>query len=176
MPGVAGVLIPLLLASAVSIVLAGRNLRGWAVGISVVASQALFHTLFVLGAPATATVSTHSHGTHSMLSTLQVSTADGGAVADSGTGWAVALMTIHHLIAALVTAVAIWHGERAARSLATLATRFLRAAVLRVTNIPERARHIVWSSEAALISTWELRVLRGRAPPVFGGTTTICTY
>ena len=49
MPGWVGIVVPWVLAVAVSTLLAGRSLSVWRLAIAVAASQFLFHGLFVLG-------------------------------------------------------------------------------------------------------------------------------
>ena len=49
MRGLLGVVVPLALSLFVSVLLAGRRLSVIRLGVSVIASQTLFHSLFVLG-------------------------------------------------------------------------------------------------------------------------------
>ncbi|WP_454117996.1 hypothetical protein [Microbacterium lacticum] len=69
-PGPLGILAPWLLALMASTLLAGRTLSLVRLGASVLVSQALFHTLFVMGAATPAAtmpaMSHHDHGAMSM--------------------------------------------------------------------------------------------------------------
>ena len=56
-PGLLGILVPLVLATAVCVPLAGRRLSVIRVSASVIASQVLFHALFVLGSAGNASAS-----------------------------------------------------------------------------------------------------------------------
>ncbi|WP_084106406.1 hypothetical protein [Demequina sp. NBRC 110056] len=120
-PAGAGVLVPLGLSFAVCLQLAGQALSLWRLGTAVAVSQALFHTLFVLGSGgATMTVSGHAH--HAGAITVAEGTVSHGA---HGGG----VMTFAHVLAAILTTAALhraeWLLERARRGLAWLGGRLL---------------------------------------------------
>ena len=147
MPGPVGVGVPLLLSLTVCVLLAGHALSLPRLSISVVASQTLFHTLFVLGTP-TAAASLHagmSAGHHHDHGTMHFVPAPEHTVAlvhGDATMW------VSHLIGALVTIAFLYRGERAihhlhdlARQLVAWVRRRLAAPVqLRVLAAPARMR------------------------------------
>ena len=104
MPAAAGVVVPLALSFAVSTQLAGRALSLWRLALAVTISQALFHTLFVLGAGGTS-LSTSGHAHHGGAITV-----DAGAATVHGAHGGAA-MTAAHLAAAIVTIVALHRAE-----------------------------------------------------------------
>ncbi|MBO1751044.1 hypothetical protein J4G33_04430 [Actinotalea sp. BY-33] len=141
-PGLAGVLVPVVFASAVCVVLAGRRLSLPRLALSVAASQLLFHTLFVLGsttAGSTTAGSATGHGHHGLLTDGSTSLSGsallgGGAVADGSTLTSGAVlvhgpltMWLAHLLAAVVTVAALHRGERALVGLVALGRRVVRA-------------------------------------------------
>ncbi|WP_243227956.1 hypothetical protein [Microbacterium sp. CIAB417] len=120
-PGWLGILIPFVLSLAVCTVLAGRRLSAWRLSMAVVLSQALFHTLFVLGSFAVPGVGQDHHAMHGM----------GEAMPSSSAGMTDALhgdpaMWLGHAVAAVVTILALHRGERCVRALVEL-TRTLMA-------------------------------------------------
>ncbi|MCB2411388.1 hypothetical protein LGT39_00825 [Demequina sp. TTPB684] len=62
LPALPGIAVPLMLAFAVSVHLAGKTMSRWRLGAAVASSQALFHALFALGSGATFV--THSGDAH----------------------------------------------------------------------------------------------------------------
>ncbi len=132
-PGPLGIVAPWMLALMVSTLLAGRALSAVRLGLSVAASQILFHTLFVMGSPmsgAASTMSHHDHGTIAMSTDAANATASGGFV---GALCADPLMWTLHAVAAVVTIALLYRGERAARTLLDLA-RDIRAWARRVAR------------------------------------------
>lgn len=113
-PGALGVVAPLVLSTAACVLLAGRRLTLLRTTLSVVVSQVLFHTLFVLGtAPRTAQhPGAMAHGTHGSAATVDLVT---GATASHHTDVG---MWSAHLAAGLVTIAAF---QRAGSLLAALA-------------------------------------------------------
>lgn len=115
MPGLLGILIPFVLSLAVCTVLTGRHLSMWRMSVAVVLSQALFHTLFVLGSFALPPVGQDHHAMHGM----------GEAVPSTSIAMTDALhadpaMWLGHAIAAAVTVLALHRGERCVRALIEL--------------------------------------------------------
>ena len=121
-PGAWGFVAPLILSSALCVLIAGRRLSLLRLTISVALSQVLFHFLFVLGtgSSATAVASTHEH--HGTAATLVVS-------------HSAATMGIGHVVAGAITVAALYFGERVIRSLLEL-VRLLAARMLRPFTIP----------------------------------------
>lgn len=108
MPGVLGVVVPLVFSTVVCVLLAGRRLSIVRLSVSVAVSQFLFHTLFVLGTAkgitSTATPSGHlSHGSPVILDTSSMPMMHDG---HTGAG-----MWFAHAIAGLVTVAALHRAE-----------------------------------------------------------------
>lgn len=111
-PGFAGIALPLTGAVLVSTILAGKRTSVLRLTLAVVASQLLFHTLFVLGASGGA-MTMHTHHGH-------------GVAISEATPAAAAIMNIPiltdpvmiawHTAAAAITITGLLHGERAARA------------------------------------------------------------
>lgn len=94
-----GIVVPWALSLLVCAVLAGRHLSPWRLAVSVALGQALFHALFAAGAPATSGRYDGGHGADG------VRHAHGEPSADL-------TMWLWHLVAAAVTVVALYRGER----------------------------------------------------------------
>ena len=103
-------------------VLLGARASRSRVAATVVVAQTLFHGAFqMLGAPsATAVVSGHQH--HLDLSAL------GTAVSSAAPGSS-SLMLLGHLLAAVLTTAALWHGESMVRAIAGWVEARLRRAI-----------------------------------------------
>lgn len=144
-PGLLGILVPLVLATAVCVPLAGRRLSIIRVSASVIASQVLFHALFVLGSVGNASASSTTggaghvgHGSHgSSVAPLLLATPPGSTPAgvpahahEHATMWAA------HALAAVVTILAVYQGERVVRRLRTLAIALVRVLLPVVSVIP----------------------------------------
>lgn len=115
-PQAVGILVPWVLSTFVCIALAGRALSLWRVSVAVLLSQACFHTLFVLGAFASAGHSPgHVHGAVA----LDLSAALAPSVLHPP-------MAGGHLAAALLTIAIVHRGERAVRRAIALGSAFLR--------------------------------------------------
>lgn len=112
LPALPGLILPLFLATGVCALLAGVRVPAVRLLVSVGASQLLFHHLFMLGATAP-TGAGHAHH-HT------------AAAAPEPSAW----MLLAHVAAAVLTALALRHGElilaRIGASLRRLAWRFLR--------------------------------------------------
>jgi len=142
-PGLLGILVPLVLATAVCVPLAGRRLSIVRVSASVIASQLLFHMLFVLGstgnaseASATGGAGHAGHEGHgSAAAPLLLATPAGGPAAGVP-AHAHAGMWAAHAAAAAVTILAIYQGERVVRRLRTLAVTLVRVLLPVVSVIP----------------------------------------
>lgn len=168
MPGTWGVVVPLVLATSVSTVLALIPLPWVRLTTSVAASQVLFHLLFVLGAagsqqaPATGG---GAHGHHPGTLTTAVPEVAPHALHASGAMWA------SHAAATVVTVLVLRRGEAVLRRMREIARHLVRrCAPVRVPGAPVRA-HVpaaalpddrAWRP-AALISASTCLVRRG--PP-----------
>lgn len=121
-PGPLGVIAPWLLAFMASTLLAGRTLSLARLGASVLVSQTLFHTLFVMGAatPVTAApaMSHHDHGAMGMAMDAASTAPTSGFLAALCADPA---MWMLHGVSAIVTVALLYRGERAVRALLTLA-------------------------------------------------------
>lgn len=164
MPGALGIVVPWVFSFMICVLLAGRSLSLIRLGLSVVASQFLFHTLFVLGTITPSGVSApHVHGAPLVL---PPATGIPEAVAADASMW------LGHALAALLTIVALYRGERLILSLRDLAVQlvaWLRRRVDRILVLPVlpttnglRGRFAVARAGNLL----RLATLRGRAPPL----------
>lgn len=171
-PGPFGIVAPWMLALMVSTLLAGRTLSAVRLGLSVVASQLLFHTLFVMGAPvsgAAPAISHHDHGAMAMSADAVTTTSASALVSAL---CADPLMWALHAAAALVTTAALYRGERTVRALLQLARdirAWARRAVARARTVIARP---VPAARAADAVAWRVRPAahvvdgRRRGPPL----------
>lgn len=120
-PGWLGIVAPLVLSMAVSVLLVGRRLSVWRVGLVVIVSQALFHALFVLGTPSTPGTGGGSVAHHHGSVILPTAAPGALAIADPA-------MTLGHAAAAVLTIAALYRGELAVLALIRLVA-LLAAAV-----------------------------------------------
>ncbi|MBC9944202.1 hypothetical protein ICL81_06730 [Leucobacter sp. cx-328] len=173
MPGLLGVVVPLALSLFVSVLLAGRRLSVIRLGVSVIASQTLFHSLFVLGTEQAGMVggSGHQHFVTAdalpapFLSDATVTLLHGDA-----------LMWASHGLGAVATVVFLTLGERtldALRSLTLRTAQWLRHALVPAVRpvliaAPIRAPRIATARWTVLD---ELRAfaLHRRGPPCLAG-------
>lgn len=128
-----GVLLALVLAAPVCVALAGRRLSWLRLSAGVVLSQAVFHTLLMIGvgeATSTAMTPAGDHGMHA--ATLAATGAAHGAVHTDAGMWAA------HVLAAAVTIIAFGAGEQALRRLLQLVSR--RLVAWRVVTLPVLVR------------------------------------
>lgn len=167
-PGWVGIFAPWVLAVAVSSLLAGRNLSRVRLALSVGASQLFFHALFVMGAPSAGVTSMTMHDHMHGAMTALPEGADPTVAALCADPW----MWIGHGIAAVVTIVALYHGERAVRVLLELA-RELRAWAQRTVSRgafdiswPSPVRHACTSVAPSALPAAYLTVQRRRGPPL----------
>lgn len=136
-PGMLGIVVPLVFATSSCIALAGLRLSWVRLSVSVALSQLLFHSLFVIGAASAASVAVvdgadHSgHAGHGADPTIMIMGSTGASAAHGahtgGSMWAA------HALAALVTVVTLQRGEavltRLTRHAARLASVLLLPAV-----------------------------------------------
>ncbi|GAA1577381.1 hypothetical protein [Leucobacter aridicollis] len=149
MPEPLGICVPFVLSLLVSVLLAGRKLSLTRLSLSVIASQTLFHTLFVLGAPSAggagpAAAGGHQH--HGQTMTAAMAPAQGASVPAMTDHTAMliqgdAVMWLSHLVGAAVTILFLYRGEQTIHRLRELAERFIAwaqhglAAALRVPAV-----------------------------------------
>ncbi|MGX1793346.1 hypothetical protein ACWIDW_10455 [Microbacterium sp. NPDC055312] len=113
MPGLLGIVVPLVLSSMVSVLLAGRRLSPARLLLAVAASQFLFHELFVLGSVTpVGGLAVHQHGLPAVLPGGEAS------IAAPAAG-----MWLAHVLAALLTTAALHRGEVLLTGLVRLAGR-----------------------------------------------------
>lgn len=160
-PGPVGIVVPLALSFVVCVALAGRRLSAWRLGLSVAVSQALFHALFVLGSYDVA-AGVHAHGG-------AIPVVAGGS---SAPAFAMdADMAVGHLVAAVVTTLALHRGERALaglRALAGACVAWVRARVRVSAFVPVPVRCVRAAVVAVVtpVSTVVVRASARRGPPV----------
>ena len=186
-PGLLPVVVSLAFAGIVCVGLSGGTRSLWRTATAVLASQLIFHGLFSLGAsggslradaPA-GTLPAHSHAAGSALLAVQsgATTAPGLSDAHSAPSMAgmsaapldAALMWLAHLLAAVVTIVALRHGERALGILVASARLVVRR-ILVSRTLPVRSRTTHSTPGLARIVRprkllVSLSVMRHRGPP-----------
>jgi len=130
-PGAVGLVVAAALALPTCVLLAGRSVSTARLAVAVVCSQAVLHLLFSVGAPTSTTmrvVGGH-HGVGGHLVSTGADAAGSGS-ADMGAMHHGSSMWIAHLLAAVLTIVALRSGERAFWDLVALARTSLRALIL----------------------------------------------
>ncbi len=121
MPGWIGIALPWLLSVMVCTLLAGRALSLIRLSLSVIASQALFHFLFIFGfitRSGAAAAAQNAHAHHSAPGTMTLPPVSAIPV-DAFVGDTA--MWISHGIAALITVASLYRGERTLLQLRELA-------------------------------------------------------
>ncbi|PKI91500.1 hypothetical protein CW368_06125 [Actinomycetales bacterium SN12] len=159
LPGVLGIAVPWLLSFMVCTLLSGIRLSAIRLTLSVLASQALFHALFVLGAiTPRGGIAPHVHGP------LTLSAGSAVIVPQDAGMWAA------HGVAAAITAVALHRGERLIQALAALASSVVRWLTRTVAGapclpaIPARPRWAVLSAPSC--TELHLSSVHRRGPPL----------
>lgn len=160
MPGMLGIAVPWLLSAMVCTLLSGIRLSALRLSVSVLLSQALFHSLFVLGAiTPRGGVAPHVHGP------LVLPSASGAVIVPEDTG-----MWVAHAIAAMITVLALHRGERLVQALVDLAfavARWLSRAVVVAPVLPVAPARPRWTVLVApLRAEPRLAALRRRGPPL----------
>ncbi|MAT18454.1 MAG: hypothetical protein CMF56_07810 [Leifsonia sp.] len=153
-PGLVGILVPVTLSVLVCLPLSGRALSLPRLALSVLASQFLFHWLFVLGAAgSTAVVTADRGGVHAGHDTSTIAAlASTSAHADHTDGW----MWLGHGVAAVATIALIRRSEtalaglrRLALLLAALLARAVAPRLAHAAAIPARAARLVAAAGGA---------------------------
>ncbi|WP_104162735.1 hypothetical protein [Cryobacterium sp. N22] len=167
-PGLLAVVVSLAFAGIVSIALSGRTLSTWRLSAAVLVSQLIFHGLFSFGSAGGALVTTDAATAHANhAGGISVSAMPAGTMSGTDHGL---MMPFAHVLAAVVTVVALRFGERAFWGLFSTATVALKALVrvLVLTPIPN-IPHAISASSAARPPRDLLVLLspmRHRGPPV----------
>lgn len=144
MPGWIGIAVPWVLSVMVCTLLAGRSLSLVRLSLGVIASQLLFHFLFVFGFIARsgasgAAQSAHGHHGHGAPGTMTLPPVSALPI-DAFTGDI--MMWISHGIAAIITIAALYRGERAVLHLRDIARGIIAwAARTLVIILPPPVRH-----------------------------------
>lgn len=178
-PGVAGIATPLIFATSACVLLADVRFSWLRLTVSVAVSQALFHTLFVVGTVSSATISmtggavgatSHAgHGGHGGHTTMTIVGAAGDHMSSTGHsgGW----MWLAHVVAAAVTVVALRRGEvvlsRIRASVEQIVVLFAPP-VGSLLRIPVRLRPIVADAKGVWVPVRHSVVRSGvarRGPP-----------
>jgi len=140
-PALLGLLVPWLLSLPVCVGLTGKQLSLWKLSIAVSASQLLFHTLFVVGAPSHGPTITHHHMAHGAIELPPVDAAlspHAGMIAGP-------TMWLMHGLAALVTIFLVHSGERALlrlREVVALTIDWIRTQAVKVIVPDTFERHV----------------------------------
>lgn len=161
LPGMLGIVIPWLLSFMVCTVLAGIRLSFTRLTLSVMLSQALFHTLFVLGAiTPRGGFAPHVHGIGAL-----------GAVSSAGTETVLpdTAMWVAHAVAAALTVLALHRGERLVHGLVAIANAIVgwlrRMLPTAVRPAPVSVRPLWSAHPAPRRENPTLSTLRRRGPP-----------
>lgn len=173
LPGLLGILVPLVASLWPAVLLAGRRLSLWRLSVSVAISQALFHCSFVLGATSGGTIPATAHLGHTAPSAAMITPAAMASSAHAaGAAHADPLMWLSHGVAAIVTIAVLYRGERMLlrlRQLATQMVEWLRRRIALVPVVPfpaPRLRPVASWSRAASTERPELSPLLRRGPPL----------
>lgn len=159
LPGWVGIAVPFALATLVSIAVAGRRHSLPRLAVAITLSQALFHTLFVLGAGGSVTGASAHHAAAGSIAYAAPALHD-----HLGPG-----MWLGHALAALVTIAAVHRAERTLRALGRLLRRVALPAALPAPLPPERPRALGVLSAPRVRRTRAVAspaVLRGPPLPV----------
>ena len=167
-PGLLAVVVSLAFAGIVSIALSGRTLSTWRLTAAVLVSQLIFHGLFSFGSAGGTLVTTDAATAHEdHAGSIAVSALPAGTMSGTDHGL---MMTLAHVLAAVVTVIALRFGERAFWGLFSTAAVALTALVkvIVLTPIPNIPRSI--PALSTFLPPRDLLVLlspmRHRGPPV----------
>lgn len=162
-----GIVLALVVAVPVCTALAGKRLSWIRLALAVVVSQFVFHGLLLIGVgegggalPAITERAGHLHAS-GVVATVAA------PLTTTHVGHDGAWMWVAHAIAAVVTILALGHGERALRALLSLSGWNLVARVLAWHPSPvSPPAPVVWGQLPSPRRAVPLRVLRRRGPPV----------
>jgi hypothetical protein len=168
-PGLLAVVVSLAFAGIVSIALAGRTLSTWRLTVAVLLSQLVFHGLFSFGGAGGRLSATDAAG-HAHDAGQTVLLMPAGAATEAMAGNHGALMTASHVLAAIVTVVALRFGERAFWGLFSTAAMAWRALVTVPAPVPIWQRPAVAAQFRTRLQRPQrlapLSPMRHRGPPV----------
>ncbi len=166
MPGWVGIVVPWVLAVAVSTLLAGRSLSLWRLSLAVIASQFLFHGLFVLGLLGPSSSTASSPGLHEHHALLDAAGPMTGMPSSDASMW------VGHAVAAVATIALLYRGERVVRRLLALAVdvvdamrRRLVALTMAFVPVPRRLVRVGAPALVAASLGWFPSSLARRGPP-----------
>lgn len=152
-PGPLGIVVPLVFATSSCVALAGLRKSWLRLSVSVGLSQLLFHTLFVIGASSSMSVTgggSGGHAGHGADQALMIVGSAGTSMAHgSHTG---AGMMAAHAVAALVTVITLQRGEAVLNRLLGLAGRLvavLLVPAVRLLVLPVHPRSALSSLEGS---------------------------
>lgn len=169
LPGTMGILVPLVLSSLVCVALAGRSLSLFRLTLSVAASQFLFHALFILGTPrsASSTMDAAPHHLHGGAQGLDMASTPSAHLAHASVG-----MWIAHAVACVLTVAALYSAESVLASVAALKRMILARLCVEVpvtrvfgTAAPEAPRYSRVDASVLPIGCHP-SVLAHRGPPL----------
>jgi len=172
-PGPLAVVLSMAFAGVVCVGLSGRALSTWRVSLSVLASQLIFHGLFSLGGTGGALATDAAAGVHQhpLVAGLVGSAAGAGSHGAGSAhlaGGHGAAMWLAHAAAALVTIIALRHGEHAFWGLFASASVVIRSLFEVPVAVPRAARQT--PTTAPVFTPRDLGVLlsarRHRGPPL----------
>lgn len=146
------------LASPIAVWLAGRRPAWWRTALVVTGAQALFHGAFALAGDARPLVPSHAHLSHQVPASAVGASPDGDPA-----------MIVGHVIAALVTIMAVGHGERLLQRLGR-GIRHLAARVTAALPAPLALPRTIATADAPPRPQRHHRfALSRRGPPAFAG-------
>ena len=135
-PGLLAVVVSLAFAAIVSIGLSGRTLSTWRLTVAVLVSQLIFHGLFSFGGAGGRltepdAMAGHAHDAGSAVLLVPAGVAPGAMTGDHGS-----LMILAHVVAAVITVLALRFGERAFWGLFHTARVAVHAVVRALVLVP----------------------------------------
>lgn len=171
-PGLLAIVVSLAFAGIICIGLTGAAASTWRTSVSVVASQLVFHGLFALtgasGRTGTTLVEQDAAGPHHHA--LALSVVSSATVAPHAVhAYLGSAMLVAHALAAIVSIVALRHGEGALRGLLATARLAVRILIARVAGAiaPTSPRQTLHTAPVATASVRDVLIspMRHRGPP-----------
>lgn len=147
------------LAAPPAVWLAGRRPAWWRTAGIVAGAQALFHGAFALVGDAHPVTSTHAHHAHAALAPLPAT-----VMTDAD-----ATMTVGHMIAAVVTILAVLRGEQLLRRIARGIRRRLARLTAALPPPVARPRPLTACQAPRRVRRPTTSALSRRGPPVLAG-------
>lgn len=171
-PGLLAIVVSLAFAGIICIGLTGDAASTWRMSVSVVASQLVFHGLFALTGAAGSTGATlverEPAGAHHHALALSV-VSSAPAAPHAVHAYLGSSMLVAHALAAIVTIVALRHGEGALRGLLSTARLAVRILFARLAGAiaPRSPRRTLHTAPVATASVRDVLIspMRHRGPP-----------